>query len=425
MSILFKRLLDDALSEVSRREPDYFSRFSLALPASNCRIERYLQQSLVQRYSPAQIDNALADGIAYFDALGVNFAETTSDPDPLAQLMLDSIMDAFIAVQDNLFLQPGFVHSRSFPTALADAYDSRQTPSGRRYLVGQRGRRQLLLINALGIPLTVWWKLLFDPSHDFQIIVVESRCGDFLAGGMQSDVDLSQHAIDISEVLSCESIDQIDVLAWCNAGRVAIELARKCAGQIRSLVLLSTTLRGIKGVDPRPSPFEDNFEQIFSTIAKNRALAGPLIKMLSRLSKPPVWDTLTEDPAARAAALFRLPARDHTATLQVPMSRPEFLINYGSRTTSDESYPLHEVLSKINVPLFLITGDHDNVVSNAFTCAALSTWANAVIHASISGAGHYVQDLQYPYFCWLLKSFLYEEAVPSSTARVIVQQIGQ
>ena len=41
----------------------------------------------------------------------------------------------------------------------------------------------------------------------------------------------------------------------------------------------------------------------------------------------------------------------------------------------------------------------------------------------MSGAGHYIHDLQYPYFRWILGEWLAVHSAPTSTARVRVGQV--
>ena len=424
MSGAFSQLIDDAVEEIRRREPAYFTRFPIALPPPAVCVARYLPHPLFQGASPGELEAALTKGVARCRSRGVRFTDAGGGGDPVAGILLDSIMDAFAAEQGRVPLRPAPRPEQEVEHTLTEAYDEGQTGDGRRYFVGRQGDRPLLLINALGIPLSMWSKLLADRSHRFRIVVAESRCGEIVRGGMRSDADLMQHAADLADVLDRASIDQVEVLAWCNGGRVAIDLASRCRGRVRSLVLLSTTLRGVQGVAPAASPFEDNLQQLFKSVATDPRLAGSLCKMLGRLAKWPDWDTVAGDPVGRAVALFRLPAKEQATALLTPMSSGEFLLNYGRRTAADEAYPIHEAISALDVPLLVITGDHDGTVSNALILSALRAWGGKAMHASIGGAGHYVNDLQYPYLRWLLERSPELIDHPVSTARVSVAPLG-
>jgi hypothetical protein len=42
----------------------------------------------------------------------------------------------------------------------------------------------------------------------------------------------------------------------------------------------------------------------------------------------------------------------------------------------------------------------------------------------LQGSGHYIHDLQYHYFRWLLNEFLEKQQSPRRTARVWVEELG-
>ena len=100
------------------------------------------------------------------------------------------------------------------------------------------------------------------------------------------------------------------------------------------------------------------------------------------------------------------------------------MIKYGRRAHSDPSYPINEALRRLEQPTLLITGDHDDIVNNQLTIAALEKSGRSFVTRA-SGAGHYIHDLQYPYFRWILGEWLAVHSAPTSTARVRVGQVCQ
>ena len=347
--------------------------------------------------------------------------------EPASGIIFASILDAIAAENEMLPMRAASTTRHSTEQILADGYDERQTATGKKYVIRRRGEQPLVLVNALGIPLKIWNRLLADPSDQFRIIVVENRCGDLFSGGMNSDVPLMQHAEDIAEVFASEHLDGVHILGWCNGGRIAIELANRCRSNVRSLTLLSPTLRSAGQKSQPGSLFEDRLEQIFTTVKKTPALAAPLVNMISRFSQPPDWDALASDASARAKALFALPALEIASAFLIPMSTPFFLLNYAKRTAADEAYPTKETvhsLAQSDLPALLITGSHDSMVSNRETCAVLESAGLNGIHVEVSGAGHYIQDLQYPYLSWLLKSFIEQSAIIGKALRVSVKNLG-
>lgn len=424
MGLIFQSMVEDALSEIGRREPGYFSRFPLTFPRGNLRHDRYRQHPGLKGHADAALDRAVDSAAGHLATLGTPVAYSDEALDPASQLLFDAALDALAAEEGMLPVASAPRPQGPVFELLENGFDERRTSSGRRYLVSRRGSEPLLIVSALGIPVAIWNRLLGDTSHDFRILMVENRCGDFIPGGMNSDVDLTQHADDISEVLDQEKPGPIHVLGWCNGGRISIDLVTRGRHEIRSLTLLSPTLRGTEGASQPGSPFEDRLQQIFTTVMRNQALAMPLVKMLARFTQPPDWEALAANPEGRGAALFSLPSRESAASFLVPMSAPPLLINYARRTAADEAYPMAESLRKLaasGLPVLLISGSHDSMVSNKATCTALNNGGVPFTHAQVSGAGHYIQDLQYPYFLWLLRSFTGGDDLSSAALRVEIQ----
>jgi pimeloyl-ACP methyl ester carboxylesterase len=419
MSALIPPLFNDALAELNRREPQYLARFGIAFSEEDPE-SGVARRGL--RWSREDLVGAVADILKQVNGKSLRITRTGGPDDPVATLLLNSARDALAAAEGTLDLRPAPIISEPLAQLLQRAFDLRVTASGRRYFVRRTGNTPLLLINALGVPLTVWSRLLSDDLPEFQIIVVENRCGDVVAGGMHSDVPLTQHASDLTEVLDCEGIIGVHLLAWCNGGRIGIEIARQDPSRVRSLILVSTTFKGVQGVPYGTGPFEDGLQQIFNNVLRKPMLAEPLVSLISRYAQAPDWDALSGDPVKRTGALFALPALEHATALLAPMKSADFLINYARRTAADERYPLAEALQSVRsagVPMLMILGEHDNIVSNKSIRAALTLHTGPISEIVVQGAGHYIHDLQYPYFRWALQQFTQLRGLATAPSRLV------
>jgi hypothetical protein len=73
----------------------------------------------------------------------------------------------------------------------------------------------------------------------------------------------------------------------------------------------------------------------------------------------------------------------------------------------------------------VIMGSDDNIVSNdLFSSAIKQMCRNCMPKVVLQGSGHYIHDLQYHYFRWLLNEFLEKQQSPRQTARVWVEELG-
>jgi pimeloyl-ACP methyl ester carboxylesterase len=208
------------------------------------------------------------------------------------------------------------------------------------------------------------------------------------------------------------------VLGWCNGARVAIDLTGRCPERISSLVLVAPTLRSkIETIEPKLCPFEIGLHPVLEAVAARPDLAPLLAQTISQQAQSPDWKSLEGNPARRAEALFRLPPKDLAPGLMAPLGRGDSLHTLARQVPSDEAYPIVDALAQVQTPIMLILGRHDQIVSNAFTLALMRRAKQPVAEAVIEGAGHYIHDLQYPYFQLALSAFVDGRDLPAA-ARV-------
>lgn len=420
MKPLFFSLLDDAIGEVLRREPTYFSRFELAALDPALQTQAYHTHPLFEDYSKAKISECLEIGKAYFIRNGLKYSKDIGKRDAVSAMLFDSVMDAFAAEQGRLLIRPEPFNDSRFVQRFKASYDQHMASNGLRYFISRQGHRPLLLITAVGVPIAAWSKLLLDGSHEFRIIVVETRYSDIYSGGLRGNTHLRTDAEDIAAVLEGEQIDSVDVIAWSNGARVAIELAFSWATLVRSLILLGPTLCGIEGITPIYSEFEEQITRIFAAVGKNPVAANFFSRALTESIRVRNWDSCGADPDRRARMLLSLPAREHAPMLIAPLANGDLLFNFMERFAADLRHQIRDRLSSLKLPLLVVTGDHDHIVSNSFTHAVLSRFVPHFIHVNVKGAGHCTQDLQYRYFRSLIKCFTNGDWPAISTARIEV-----
>lgn len=422
MKTSFDTLLDDVLDEVVQREPSYFSLFPVAFADAESEAERYLRHPTFRGQSGGDVVQCLTRATSYFTSHGIQPIEGRRHSDAVARVLLDGVMDGRFAEKYPSRRVTGS-GVESLPAMLARDYDECRLSNGVRYFIRRTGTKALVVINATGVPLDLWSNLLADPGHDFRIIIVESPCTDLLAGGIKTFVDLALDADDVALALDREGFQAADIVAWCSGAKIALEFARRHAGRARSLVLLSPSFDGAKGVEARRSDFERGFLLLLSAARERPAAVDTFVPMLEQMTQSVKWDRLRQNDAARAAALFALPAKRYASAMIAPMSRPDCFLSCGQRVMADADYPVSDTLRSLDLPILLVTGDHDNIINTSFAADVLSRFARNAAHAAISGAGHYVHDLQYRYLLPLLNDFI-DGLTPVSCARVSLNPLN-
>lgn len=423
MNSTFYGLLENTMAEVYRREPAYTSSFPITLSYTGM-LPAYARQPLCDELPPGAVEQALQEGITYFGNKWTEVKQADSGPDPITQFLCDCTIDALCADQGLLALQPHNLTGASVAGVLEQEYSKRQTASGTGYYIRKSGNRPLLLINATGAPISVWHQFLADTTHDFKILLPQRRGSDLFRGGLQQHVDIMTDSHDLGAILDAEHLTGINVLAWCNGARVGIDLANRRARQISSMVLLAPMLKGIQGVPASPSNFERDLQPLLDTVQKDSSLAPFMAQVIANQPTSPDWNRWTNSPGNRAQALFAMPAKDHAGAMIAMLTDPQSFINIASRVASDESYAMDQALRKLETRTMVIMGSDDGIVSNGLVSSAIKKMCpNPITKVVLRGSGHYIHDLQYHYFRWLLNEFLGKRRLPRSTARIEVETV--
>ncbi|WP_375411098.1 amino acid adenylation domain-containing protein [uncultured Bradyrhizobium sp.] len=394
-------LLDDLAHEITERDRGYLSAFSISLPAEKD-IAGHIRSA---GHDPSRLMPIILDGRDY---LQERLALTVGAGDPVGWTLAEGLIDIALSSAGLLELVPEPRDERLLEVIISADYDMVSLPSGQRAIAARRPGRPLVVVSALGVPLSTWRSLISDRDGPFRPIFIETRCGDFYSGGMRSDVPLETHAEDVIAGVDLLDIPSFDLLGWCNGGRIAIEIARRIPERIRTVTLLATTMRGGQGVEARSCPYEDNLEKAFRRIREKPASAGLMSKMLNQLFETVDWTAINE-PEARASTFLSRARASLSADLGRPMATGEFLANYAARTAADERFDLRSAVKSVSCPILVVVGDRDAIVANPHTIAATRP-ASQVKTAAIRGCGHYVPDLQYRYLRLLLSRFYQEPA---------------
>ncbi len=392
-------VLDYALSEFSRRRAGYFDEFPISLDGEDAR------GSTAWQARAACETHLTARGLLRTPSLA-------PASDPFGMLMVKSAFDAPVVAK---FTRSHPVDDVLLLDALGGAFELRKTRSGVRFFAGNRGTRILVIINAVGMSLAFWKSLILDREHDFRILFIESPGGDLLNGGVHTFLDIAADAASVLDVLTEEGVSEAHLLTWSNGCHVGLEVARR-SPSICSLILLSPSIVGKEGW----TVYERNLMQISQRISENPALSAGFSKMFSESSKHSDI-ALSHDPVTRARSLFPLPSSELARCLNTPFVGEDYLVNFSRRMVADTN--TMSLSEKLCCPTLLITGANDHLVDSEASVRALMKAGSPFTWANVYGAGHYIADLQYNYFMWLVDRFTRHAPLSGIIARVAIASL--
>jgi pimeloyl-ACP methyl ester carboxylesterase len=414
MASVFEELINNGLAEIRRRD----ASFRITIPSGCALEEPQCSERLLSILKPADINEALRKGVSYISSISPNSRQQVDRDDVLAGFLIHCIMDAFLAETGIISLLPCSFYPPLEEVAVATGYSMKRVPGRGAYYVRQSGTVPLLLINATGSPIAIWNRFLMDPWHDFKIIIPCRRGVDLLRGGFLDNVDIEQDSTDLVAILRNESLACIDVLAWCNGARVAVDLASRDVVQIKTMTLLCPMLKGVQGVPPDPSVFERDLQPLLDAALAQPDLAAIISKSIASRLAAPDWTTIRADANLQAQMLFALPAQEHAYDVVASLIDSRSLLNIARRVASDDTYQMRSAIERLKARTLLIFGSHDTVVSNKLTHSAFRKMCKAPTSiVTLQGAGHYIQDLQYQYLRWFLTEFVIKESLPDESVR--------
>lgn len=412
----FHAFIEEALREISARDEDFLTRFPLALPDPKRAARKNATVLAAWGWSTAEMEGVLERGNAY---LRSRYKTVDDRADTFFADWIGAVLiDAYQAAGDAIPLTAAAEPRQPVRDVLEAEYERRTAAGGTSYYVRKNGGLPVVLINATGLPIASWHRLLGDGSHGYKLIVPERSHGDLFAGGVERDVRCEDEAREIVSIVEDEASDGVHVLAWCNGARLAVEVAALLGNRAASLTLLAPMFKGIDGVGRSLTRYERDLQTILDIVKKNPKMAAMFAKKISDVAVPVDWSKASRDDPEQLEEIFWSPNSRNVKLLNVPLMSADSLVNVAHRVETDEMHPTVRRLSELRVPLMVVLGTHDNVVSNENTLSVLRAAGGPSTNVLIVGAGHDMHDLQYHYLRYVLSYFVDRRQPPAASARV-------
>jgi len=420
----FARLIEQATQEISGRFPHYFSQFEIELPQIGALARSTKDLPAFKDFSTAELELALVRGAQVLDDLHirVNLGSTTSDE--ISMVVVHSILDAYAAVCGSIDLGASLAGRSPSIAPVPGLYSVGETLSGVPFAFAAGKGRPLVILSNPGVPLGIWANLINDMRFRRPWVIVASRAGSLAEGGMPNPSSLSQDVEDVRNVLLWNNLNHFDVMAWGHGARVAVALARELPNRVNSVLLVSPSFYGARSAEQYPSPFEDFLAEAYGIVRQDAASGWALVEPLAETGK---WSTragsLPHDPRRRAESVLRLPPQACLKAVFAPFSRVEYFRHYVERMLADATYDVGAALRQLRCPIVLLTGTNDAAVNTLLARDLLAAYGHDVLHATLLGAGHHIQVLQYEYLRYTLDCMA-RESEPESTARLRVERLA-
>jgi len=250
------------------------------------------------------------------------------------------------------------------------------------YYCGGKTGPAVVVLNALGQGLEYWYRLLDNLIEDHRVIIWEPR-GTIAP---PAPLNLNDQADDLEAVLRHEGIESCHRLGWCTGPKVALAFYLRRPQVVRSLAFLNASLKCDGSPEELDSAYERNVETLCRMVARQPSMAPAVRAALS--PGEPSTPSKPEDLEEMSADVLALMNANLKASVLAPFKNDQTTLNYARQSVDFWSRDARPVASKVQVPVFLLSTEHDQVATPAASraFAELLPWA---LHVHVKGATHY------------------------------------
>jgi pimeloyl-ACP methyl ester carboxylesterase len=281
------------------------------------------------------------------------------------------------------------------------------------FAAGSRGT-PVVLLNALGQGLFYWSRLVDCLMQNHRVFIWEPRG---LESGPQPFL-IRDQVEDLEAVLRQEGIDACHLVGWCTAPKVAVEFYRRRPDAVTSMVFLNGSLRWSGSSKEFETAYERNFEPLCSMLVRRPAMAATMLKSI-RLSTAREDGDLSglneSELATRVLSLMNRDLKPHTLG---PFRSESVFVNYAHQVMDFWSHDVRASLGQVQVPVLLMSAEHDAVASPDTSRQMARLIPNAR-HVHVQGATHYCLYDRPEFVAEQLEAFFQSVGLPREPLRLV------
>ncbi|WP_164933905.1 alpha/beta fold hydrolase [Bradyrhizobium guangzhouense] len=263
--------------------------------------------------------------------------------------------------------------------------ETRTTHSGERELSHSSTSSDgeaIVLLNALGQGPKPWSRLIAHLRPRFRVLSWDPRGLE----ESESQLSLLDHVAELASILERESVTRVHLVGWCTGPKIAAEFALRHPGRVLSMTFLNMQVKCLESSPNFDTPFETEFEAIFSELEQRPSTASYIAASLTSGATEAGLDLMTETDESEA--VLGAMNRD----LRMPVLRPfrdaSTTIRFARQMIDFWHYDVNEVAGQIDVPILFFASEYDRVAA-----PKASEWASGLFPRArllqAPGATHY------------------------------------
>ena len=222
----------------------------------------------------------------------------------------------------------------------------------------------IVIVNAYGIPIKAWDRVIVPLSEDHKVIIWECRGlsnSDHPSKESNHVFSGDDHSKDMKEILDSEKVDCAHIVAWCSGTKPALRFFQNNPLLVNSLTFITGNFAPLKGHENISTKWEDGVRSVATTLQSNPEMNEVFLKIVSDMLM--VRSDSVASSEARVDDLIGAVSPKYRNMLVNPFLNEERSLNWARMI--DEFYhdDISGIITKINVPTFFLSVRDDEVVS--------------------------------------------------------------
>lgn len=253
------------------------------------------------------------------------------------------------------------------------------------YCVGGTAGPAVVLLNALGQGLEVWYRLIDRLIDQYRVIIWEPR-------GTVSPpppFGLVDQVNDLGAVLQNEAIETCHLVGWCTGPKVAVDFYLRRPAAVRSMAFLNSTFKCDGSPEEFDTSYEKNLEFLCRRLIRKPAMATSIMNTFQARVEEPETDLLeATDGEWMSAKVLSLANAKVKSWVLAPFRNEETTLNYAHQLVDFWANDARPKARQVQVPVLLMSAEYDEIVTPATSGMGAELFPNAW-HVDVPAATHY------------------------------------
>ncbi|OWW21026.1 alpha/beta fold hydrolase [Noviherbaspirillum denitrificans] len=255
------------------------------------------------------------------------------------------------------------------------------------YECGDAGKPAVLLANAYGMPVDVWFPLAVALRRTHRVLTWDCRGLPDMSGDAQQfdamDVGTDTYVDDVFTVARAFGVEQAALAGWSTGALVAAKAAARAPGFVTSLALLHGSFM-LKGSEL--SKFQKNMKLLMPKVASSRGTARMMFNMVFSQEQRSFMFSWADQMLKRKVEQMMGqtdPAYQHL--IAMPTRGVEEVYRYARMVTRFVDDAPEKWLGRIAAPTLLVTAHGDSTAHPDGTCRAAALIPGAQLEVARDG----------------------------------------